>query len=280
MRIKNLYTLLTLSLFVLFGIIGCSEDDDSSTTETRSIVQSFDVPLSYRNSIPAVEGRSETGNIIMDLYDDNTLAYTINVNNLLATDNLTIAHVHAGDVVSTGDVLISLANNDNLAFSGGSLTAMVTLTEEQVGALQGDDVYVNIHSELSPAGLLRGQIDKDIVGAYNALLSPENEIPAVEGRSETGEAYIRIIGSIMYYKIIVNDLDESDSITAGHIHQGSATENGDVIINLEITNEDELNVTKTLMLSEDLLNSLMNDDLYINVHSVQQALGLLRGQVM
>ena len=155
MRIKNLYTLLTLSLFVLFGIIGCSEDDDSSTTETRSIVQSFDVPLSYRNSIPAVEGRSETG-----------------------------------------------------------------------------------------------------------------------------EAYIRIIGSTMYYKIIVNDLDESDSITAGHIHQGSATENGDVIINLEITNEDELNVTKTLMLSEDLLNSLMNDNLYINVHSVQQALGLLRGQVM
>ncbi|MDO6439098.1 CHRD domain-containing protein [Cyclobacterium sp. 1_MG-2023] len=265
--------MLVLCALVTFA---CEDDEDPPA---KVELLSFDIMLDNAYSIPMVTGRSETGNIQMSLYDDKSLSFTITINGLMASDDLTVAHVHTGDVVTAGSVAITLVDGSNIAFSGNTATGTVSLTDEQITTLQGDDVYVNVHSTDQPSGLVRGQIDQTIDNAYNVSLSPANEIPAINDRNETGQAYIRIVGSTMFYKVIVNDLEASDAITAGHIHEGSATVNGGVLVNLGITGSAELEQTKNLTLSTEELGKINNDELYVNIHSTQYPGGLLRGQI-
>jgi len=80
---KGIFLLLSIGL--LFTV-GCNNDDDD--TITKALLEAFDIALNTSNSIPAVPGRNETGNITMDLYDDNSLEFTITINNLSITDEL------------------------------------------------------------------------------------------------------------------------------------------------------------------------------------------------
>ncbi len=272
---KGIFYLL-LSIGLLFTV-GCNNDDDGSIAKT--LIQAFDVALNTSNSIPTVPGRNETGNITMDLFDDNSLEFTITINNLSITDELIASHIHNGDVVSTGGIEITLVDAIDITYSGNTASGTVMLTASQIAALQGDDVYVNVHSTEFPAGLVRGQIDKTISNAYNVALSPLNEVPPVMGRSERGNAYFRLVGSTMYYKVAVTDLEATDAIIGGHIHEGSSTENGGVLIDLGITDDTQLDITKNITLSSVELDKVINDELYVNIHSGKEPAGLLRGQI-
>jgi hypothetical protein len=270
---KGIFLLLSIGL--LFTV-GCNNDDD---TIAKTLLQAFDVALNTSNSIPAVTGRNETGNITMNLFDDNSLEFTITINNLAITDELIASHVHNGDVVSTGGIEITLVDAIDITYSGNTASGTVMLTAGQISSLQGDDVYVNVHSTEFPSGLVRGQIDKTISNAYNVALSPLNEVPPVMGRSEEGNAYFRLVGSDMYYKVVVTDLDATDAIIGGHIHEGSSTENGGVLIDLRITDNTQLDITKNITLSSVELDKVKNDELYVNIHSGKEPAGLLRGQI-
>ena len=261
--------------FGLLLTVGCNDDDSTNKT----LLQIADVPLNSSNSIPAVTGRNETGIITLSLFDDNSLEFIIIINNLSSTDELSAAHVHKGDPVSTGSVEITLVDGTDITFSGNTASGTITLTADQISTLQGSDVYVNVHSTDIPSGLVRGQIDKSIDNAYNVALSPSNAVPPIVGRAEEGNAYFRIVGSTMYFKVSVSSLDATDAITAGHIHEGSSTENGGVLVSLDITDETQLDVTKSVTLSSDELAKINNDELYVNIHSTQQPSGLLRGQI-
>ena len=266
-------------LFISIGLLltlGCNNDDDSIT---KILLEAFDIELNTSNSIPTVTGRSETGNITMVLFDDNSLEFTITVNNLSSTDALSASHVHTGDLVSTGSVEITLVDGSDITFSGNTASGTIILTANQISVLLGSDVYVNVHSTDIPSGLVRGQIDKIISNAYNVALSPLNEVPPITIRDEEGNAYFRLVGSTMYYKVTVTNLDKTDAISGGHIHEGSSTVNGGVLIDLGISDNAQLDVTKSITLSSDELDKVNNDELYVNIHSNQVPSGLLRGQI-
>ena len=172
-----------------------------------------------------------------------------------------------------------MVDGSSISFQGNQAIGSIQLTETEVAALLGGDVYVNVHSADSPAGLVRGQLDKQVNNAFNVVLSPGNEIPAITGRNDSGMAIIRIVGEEVYYKVTVADLEATDAITAGHIHEGEATENGTVFQNLEITDASQLDVTKTITLDENKLAKLKEDPLYVNIHSTEHPDGLMRGQI-
>lgn len=259
------------SLLCILGAVGLLT---LTSCDKTKLVQSFNIALKAEYTIPTNTG-GETGTITMDLYDDNTLEYTITVNNMNAADVLTKAHVHAGDVVSTGSSAITFFDG---AVTGNTTTGIITLTDADIATLTGADVYVNVHSQMSTSGLVRGQIDKIIDHAYNVDLSPSNEVPAVTGRAETGNGYFRIIGSTMHFRTQVNNLNATDSITKAHFHAGAAGANGSSYINLDLVT-DQLDISKTLELTTDQLNQAIADPTYVNVHSVEQPSGLLRGQI-
>ncbi len=281
MNTGNNFTARILLLFTLLGTVfltSCGGDDDDDDDAALAL-ETFEVALNSSNAIPAVTDRSETGNITMTLFDDNSLEFTITVNSLSSSDELTAAHVHGGDLVSTGGVEIALVDGTDIVFSGSTATGTIALTAAQIATLQGSDVYVNVHSTESPAGLIRGQIDETIDNAYNVSLSPSNAVPPIVGRNEEGSAYFRIVGNTMYFKVAVTGLDATDAITAGHIHEGSSTVTGGVLIGLDITDGAQLEVTKSVVLTGEELTKVNNDELYVNIHSTQQPGGLLRGQI-
>jgi len=59
----------------------------------------------------------------------------------------------------------------------------------------------------------------------------------------------------------------------------NSSRNGGVLISLDITDETQLDQTKIITLSSIELDKINNDELYVNIHSNQQASGLLRGQI-
>jgi len=244
-----------------------------------AIEAAANIALNTENEIPMVQNRDETGSFKMILYADNSLEFSITVNDLFGGDNLTAAHIHSGDPVSTGAPVITLVDGSSISFQGNQAIGSIQLTQTEVTALLGADIYVNVHSTENPAGLLRGQLDKVVSEAYNVMLSPSNEIPAITDRTDSGMAIFRVVGEEVYYKVTVSDLEATDAITAGHIHEGEATENGTVFQNLEITDAAQLGVTKTMTLDENKLAKLKEDPLYVNIHSTDHASGLMRGQI-
>ncbi|MET2984178.1 CHRD domain-containing protein [Aureibaculum conchae] len=268
---------LLLFCTILLGFTTSCLNDGGDPGPTIKAAASVD--LNTENEIPMVENREETGVFKMILYQDNSLEFSITLNDLAGSDNLTVAHIHSGDPVSTGAPVITLVDGSSISFQGNQAIGNIQLTETEVAALLGGDVYVNVHSADSPAGLVRGQLDKQVNNAFNVVLSPDNEIPAITDRNDSGMAIFRVVGEEVYYKVTVSDLEATDAITAGHIHLGDATENGEVFINLEITDASQLDVTKTITLDENKMSKLLEDPLYVNIHSTDHASGLMRGQI-
>ncbi len=272
---KNLNYLFIL-LISAISFVSCDDDDDDDSVG-KTLVETFDVALNTMNEIPAVSGRYEMGMATMMLYSDNSLEFTIMVNNLAESDALTAAHIHMGDVVSTGDVLVGLVNGMDISFSENTAKGTVMLTQDQVNMLKGEyPKYVNVHSTEVPAGLVRGQIGEEITQAYNVSMSPMYEVPVVMGRNETGWAVLRVVGDMLYYNVTVENLAASDMITMAHIHEGMSNANGDVFLPLNVEN---MGTMQMLTLTAEQKTKLMNDYLYVNVHSNEVASGLLRGQI-
>jgi hypothetical protein len=265
----------TIFLFLTISLVSCGSDDDGPTV---LVLETFTLNLSVENEIPAVPGRTETGTAVITIFDNNTLGFTITVNNLDAADALTAAHIHSGDLVSSGDVIIGLVNGTDISFNGNSANGTIAVTDAQIASIQGNNVYLNVHSTNVPSGLVRAQLDQTITFSKNVVLSPANEVPVVTGRFETGWAIIRVNSdNDMYYRIIIENLSATDAITMAHIHKGDATENGEVRKALDIT---ELNTSKTLTLTVDELDLITQLSSYINVHSTEVGSGLLRGQLV
>src|SRR5690349_14684755 len=98
--------LLTLSL-------GCSKDDTEPPV-TPTLVKHWEIPLSAKYENPAPAGRTETGTASLDLWSDNSMDYHIMLNNLTGGDALTASHIHFGDPVTNGPVIL----NFNPTFTG------------------------------------------------------------------------------------------------------------------------------------------------------------------
>src|SRR6476661_8638092 len=97
-------------LFVasLLIIVGACSKDDSDPVVTPTIVKEWTIPMAAANENPAPAGRTESGSATMQLYSDNSLKYTITVNGLAGDDQLVNAHLHAGDVITSGPVVLPL----------------------------------------------------------------------------------------------------------------------------------------------------------------------------
>ena len=133
----------------------------------QEIALAFNAPMSGQLELPPT-GQAETGFATLRLLSDDTLLYTLTVDNLLAGDVLTNAHIHPGNSFQEGDPFITLVNqpfqNDrtiDIQFDGGStVTASILLTTDEVAALMDPDApfYVNIHSVFLTGGVVRGQL--------------------------------------------------------------------------------------------------------------------------
>ena len=242
-----------------------------------TVVKEWTIAISPKNENPARTGRMETGTANLSLFSDNSLKYVITVNGLAAGDALVAAHIHAGNVITNGPVVLGL----DPMFSGATATGTITnLRSTFVDSLKSDDndLYFNLHSTQQPGGLLRGQLNENIVVAEDVVLLGTNEVEPVT-TSATGLAILRLTDrKKLYSKVTVSTLDAGDVMMAAHIHTGATGTNGSVIISLCATTAD-FGEAKIFTLPDAIYNTVKMDAVYVNAHSSFKPGGLVRGQI-
>ncbi len=265
-------TLLYLILSILF--LACKKD---TNTSAPVLIKEWSVLLSPKNQNPARTGRVETGTVALKLYSNNSLKYTINVTNLAPDDVLTAAHIHAGDVITNGPVVLGF----DPVFSGSTATATISnLRMTFTDSLKDDinELYFNIHSTQQPGGLLRGQLNAGIEMAEDVVLLGTNELTPVT-TTANGLAILRLTDKKkLYSKITVANLELDDTLSAAHIHLGASGVNGAVIVGL-CGSAADFGVAKQFALSDAIYANVKSDAVYVNAHSTKHPGGIIRGQI-
>ncbi|MGQ7846476.1 CHRD domain-containing protein [Granulosicoccus sp. 3-233] len=230
--------------------------------------------LSGSNEVPPVESNgSGTAYITVD---DDIGSIIINV----ITSGLTTpeaAHIHSGFAGSNGDVLYALEQDAAEVgnFSSGEDTVLST---EELNSLQAGGTYINVHSAEVPSGELRAQVLPSGVSLLNAMLNGEQEVPPVATTAAgTGVVTLDENQSTATAFVTVSD---APTANAGHIHEGAAGVNGDVIITLNQDAEDAgLFSIVGEPVTADQIDTFLNGGMYFNVHTPTNPGGEVRGQI-
>lgn len=270
---RNFLTLASAAAVTL-TFISCKKD---KTPPSPTIVKEWSIALSAKNENPAPASRNETGTATLQLFSDNSLKYSINAVGLSAGDVLNAAHIHVGDVITNGGVVLGL----NPTFAGGVATGTISnVRATLIDSLKSDanELYFNVHSTQVASGLLRGQLNTRLEMVADVALSGTNEVPAVI-TTATGTALVRLASNKkLYYRVTVSGLEVGDVLSAAHIHKAAAGANAGVFLGLYGTAA-EFGTAKIVTVDDAQIASLKVDAFYINVHSVNRPSGVIRGQI-
>lgn len=272
---KKNYTLaFTIAITATTVLFSCKKDD---TTPAPTVVKQWSIALSAKNENPAPAGRNETGTATVELLSDNSLKYTIAVTGLAGADALTASHLHVGNVITNGGVILDLKPT----FAGGNASGTITdLRTTLVDSLKNDvnEIYFNVHSTQVASGLVRGQMNIKLEMVADVILSGLNEVPAVT-TTATGLALVRLTANKqLYTRVTVTNLEATDALTAAHIHKAATGVNGAVMIGL-CSNAADFNTIKTVTVDDATFASLKADAIYVNAHSTNRPSGVVRGQI-
>ncbi len=131
--------------------------------------------------------------------------------------------------------------------------------------------------------------------SFNANLSGSSEVPPTSINA-TGNAEFQVATNKkeLTYSLNVKDLE---GITEAHIHKGKVGENGPVILTLYKSKSPSIESNTSLTIKEtvtsaklegplagkqlpDLITIMNNGTAYVNVHTEQNPLGAIRGQIL
>jgi hypothetical protein len=233
----------------------------------------FTVELSGGEEIPPVDtaatGQAE---IEVDL-DTGAISGTVVVENMDPTE----AHVHQGFAGSNGPILIHLVQDpaDPTRFEFPSNAA---LSAAQVDRLLAGELYFNVHSDLYPAGEVRGQILPEGFSLQFAALTGGQQIPA-QDTPVRGWAAITLDDAPVPNAIVHLTLFGLGNATSVELHAGYAGTRGPSLaeLNQSTTNPSHW-FHAGLPLDAEGLEALNAGRLYLDVANQAHPDGLLRGQ--
>jgi hypothetical protein len=259
------------ALLVFAFFQSCDKDDDGPSS-----VKKWQVAIKAIYEAPAPAGRTEEGDVTIELFSDNSLKYDIHIHNLSSNDTLKDAHIHVGDPVTSGGIFIRFDPKFN---NGPGASGTVTgLRQGQIDSLLNLPCYVNVHSAKVGAGLARGQLDKTVDFAIDVNLTGANEVPPVT-TTATGKSLLRLMtDKTLYSKVTVTGLESNDALTVAHIHPGAAGANNPPSVTL-CNNVGDFGISKSFILTDAQVTLTKSNPCYVNAHSTLHGPGLIRGQI-
>ncbi len=271
-------TALTLSTALLVGACSSSDDDADAGdgVDNNADVTTLIVPLSSDQEVPPlnIEGATGEGNMTLDTAT-GALSGSVAVSG--TTGAPVMAHIHQGFAGTNGPVIVGLEGNDD--GSVWTVPADTVLDTPQLAALTAGEMYINVHTEANPGGELRGQIlGADIQVIRTALSGAQENPPVTSDASATGTMTLNTATGAVFATISTAGVDDA---TMAHIHTGTRTENGPVLLGLEQDADDvtRWNTPAGSAFDADGLAAVQNDGLYYNVHTPANPSGELRGQI-
>ena len=274
----KLFTKLFAGAFLSVVLIAsCKKDKVEDVVVTPvTLAKEYSVKVNAANEIPA-NARTENGTGSLKIFSDNSISFNIVLSNFTVSDTIKAAHIHLGNPVNNGGVVVGFV----VTATAGTMEGKATnVRQTLVDSLKNNtaEFYVNIHTAQFPGGLARGQVGKNILQAYNVVLSGLNE-PTPVITTATGTAFVRINeDNKLISRIAITGLEAADTLRFAHIHIGATGFNGPVITNLADT---KLNfeTTEIRTISAGLADSIATRLVYVNVHSNFSPGGKLRGQI-
>lgn len=243
------------------------------------------------------------------LNDETMLSYTLQCFNII---DVTQGHIHLGDIHNNGPVVAIIfgpRDDDNPTGPVNGLLQQGTLTTddlkeektmaEVLQSMRSDGAYLNVHTAANLKGEVRGQIvviqDTKIVDEFFiAPASGTNQFPVPVATDAKCLASFRVLGdgAKLKYKLKCWNLVGA---TLAHIHLGKGTEFGPpaALLFSSVIPTDEINGKLSsgvltdnadVLLIEgmalfDIIDAIRSDNAYLNVHTEDNLLGEVRGQI-
>ncbi len=201
------------------------------------------------------------------------------------------AHIHIGKAGQNGGIafpLVATMDAEGLAGSFEASDNMFSLTMDQIETLLSRGMYVNIHTEENQAGEIRGQLLPESQIVLNALLTGSQEIPNVISGAH-GAAFAEISGNQVIITGSFNDLESdfnADIARGAHLHFGLPGSNGGILHGLVANFNNGLRsgtfepMDNTIEFSSENLESMRGREVYVNIHTVDNPSGELRGNLL
>lgn len=246
---------LVLSAFLL--ATACKKDP----TSEEFIVRFWNLDLKASNMVPAVTGKGDHAVCLLYLSDNKDLYYDLYFDSLGPAELPGQIAIFAGSPTVNGTQILAFPN---VNYTGVKSKGKLRLTQSQADSLSTLSTYLTVVSKSSPAGLVRGQLDKKIVFAADVALTGTT--------AAAGTAILRATeDNILHYNLKVTGVAGDDQLQAAHIHKG--TEISLVLATVDTAYNRPMSATITAA----YLTTLNNDALQVDVHSKNFVNGLLKG---
>ena len=260
------------------------------------------LPLEEAQQPTGVVDTASTGNLSVSL-NDNQLIVLGNFSNLTspllpiggadsAGNPESPIHIHIAPAGENGPIIRNLTVDE----AEGDFSGFFTLEDAQVDSLLADGLYVNLHTQNNPSGELRSQLNIDNTDLGSSELKPNDllleesqQTQSVVDTASTGNFSATLNGNRLIVLGNFSNLTSpllpvggEDPVgnpeSAVHIHIGDAGENGPIIRNLTV-DEAGGEFSGAFKLSDEQVDTLISDGLYVNLHTQTNPSGELRGQI-
>ncbi|HIE65874.1 MAG: CHRD domain-containing protein [Nitrospira sp.] len=273
-------------LFLITGLLvmaGCGSLSDDSTT---ALFPGLLTGPQVVSNPPVVTNATGTGSFSLSA---GGLTFDITVDGL--GGGLTQAHFHNA-AAGSNDVLVRfpINFNGNTATGIWSVNDLVNpLTLTLVTALNAGEIYVDVHSGNNLNGEIRTQVvltPEDGSRGFTAKFSGVQEVPPIAATARgTGAFVLNAAETELTFVITVTGLS-GGGMTAAHFHNAPTGSNiptfvrpltGDFIGN---TATGVWRNTDSEQLTPALVAALKGGNIYVNIHTLANGGGEIRGQVI
>jgi uncharacterized protein (TIGR03437 family) len=275
------------------------------------------VQLSPQNEIPPVTNLNATGGLQVTIEITRNSAGAITAANMSLLGSVTFPgsvtvqglHIHEGDSRTNGNVRFDsgLSSTTTLVFGSGAGLIIRDVPTVDLAILQRmlanpAGFYVNLHTTAHPSGALRAQFTRfNEILSQTIVLSPGNEVPPISGLNARGMGTVTLYprrntqgeitgGSLNF--TVEYDFPAAVVIRGLHVHEGSATENGQIRLDSGLSATNTINATTgkgtyshTVTLTDSAALEAMKRMLanpagfYLNLHTAANPGGAMRGQL-
>ncbi len=218
---------------------------------------------------------SAYGLAVFNLYQDS-VAVIIDAKFANLSGVPTAAYLHLGAPGVNGPIVDSL----NGSLNGNGLHIEVDPRTYITDLLAGN-IYLSVYTTLNPNGEIRGQVLPDSSNlTFDAFPNGAEETPPNVSPS-TGVGIIKLSPTFdtLYYDIVFDTLRSTP--TAAHLHNGIPGVPGPVLVNLAggLSTSRDSGIVTGASITLDLIDKLLEGDMYINIHNDTFPGGEIRGQI-